>query len=298
MIRNFRNALLRKLLRLFFRKELSIPKSRARSEKMAKLVGKLPLHVEIDALQIDDVYTEWIAQPNANEQHVILYFHGGGYVSGSVAIHRLLCFELAHVSGMRILLPEYRLAPENPFPAALEDALSAYRWLLTQGFKSADITIAGDSAGGGLALAATLALRDAGEALPAAVVCISPWADLKLTGDSYRTKAKADPILHTKQLREWALSYTDEENLSNSLVSPAYADFHGFPPLLIQVGSEEVLLDDALKVAEKAKSAGVEVTLKVWPGMWHVWHATGPWLPESREALEEVVKFVKSVRRE
>jgi monoterpene epsilon-lactone hydrolase len=285
--------LLRRLLGLMFGKELPIPESRARSIMMAKLVGKVPLHVRVEALQIGDIYTEWIAQPDADEQHVILFFHGGGYVSGSVAIHKLLCVSLARATGMRMLLPEYRLAPENPFPAALEDALSAYRWLLAQGFKPAEIIIAGDSAGGGLALATTLALRDAGEVLPVAVVCLSPWADLTLTGESYRTKAKADPILSTKKLHHWASSYTDENNLSNPLVSPVYADFHDFPPLLIQVGSEEIMLDDALRVAEKAKAAGVGVTLKVWLGMWHVWHATGTWLPESREALAEIGQFVR-----
>jgi acetyl esterase/lipase len=293
MAKNFRNALLRGLLKFMFREELAIPESRKRSEKMAKLVGKIPLPVRVDALYIGDIYTEWVAHPDADNQHVILYFHGGGYVSGSVAIHKLLCVELTQATGVRILLPEYRLAPENPFPAALDDALLAYRWLLAQGFKPADIIIAGDSAGGGLSLAVMLALREAGEVLPAALVCISPWTDLKLTGSSQRTKAKTDPILNKKELRHWALSYTDEENLSNPLVSPVYADFNGFPPLLIQVGSEEILLDDALQVAEKAKAAGVEVTLKVWPGMWHVWHATGTWLPESREALEEVGQFVR-----
>jgi monoterpene epsilon-lactone hydrolase len=293
MVKSFRNALLRRLLGLMFGKELPIPESRARSIMMAKLVGKVPLHVRVEALQIGDIYTEWIAQPDADEQHVILFFHGGGYVSGSVAIHKLLCVSLARATGMRMLLPEYRLAPENPFPAALEDALSAYRWLLAQGFKPAEIIIAGDSAGGGLALATTLALRDAGEVLPVAVVCLSPWADLTLTGESYRTKAKADPILSTKKLHHWASSYTDENNLSNPLVSPVYADFHDFPPLLIQVGSEEIMLDDALRVAEKAKAAGVGVTLKVWLGMWHVWHATGTWLPESREALAEIGQFVR-----
>ena len=293
MAKNFRNALLRGLLSLIFRKELSIPESRVRSEKMAKLVGKVHLHVKVDALQIGDIYTEWIAQPDADEQYVILYFHGGGYVSGSVAIHKLLCIELAQATGVRILLPEYRLAPENPFPAALEDALSAYHWLLEQGYTSVDIIIAGDSAGGGLALATTLALRNAGEALPTALFCISPWADLKLTGDSYRTKAKTDPILRTKELSHWASCYADEADLSNPLVSPAYADFHDFPPMLIQVGSEEILLDDALQVAERANAEGVDVTLKVWPGMWHVWHATGTWLPESREALAEIGQFVR-----
>lgn len=293
MVKEFRNALLRRLLHLMFGKELPIPESRARSIMMAKLVGKMPLNVRVDGLQIDDIYAEWIAQPNADEQHVILFFHGGGYVSGSVAIHKLLCASLARATGVRILLPEYCLAPENPFPAALEDAVSAYRWLLMQGFKPADIIIAGDSAGGGLALATTLALREADEALPAAVLCLSPWADLTLIGESYQTKAKADPILSAKKLRHWALSYTDEENLSNPLVSPIYADFRGFPPLLIQVGSEEIMLDDAVQVAEKAKAAGVDVTLRIEPGMWHVWHATGMWLPEAREALVEIGQFVR-----
>jgi monoterpene epsilon-lactone hydrolase len=293
MIRNFRNAFLRRLLRLMFGKELPIPESRARSIMLAKLVGKVPFHVRVEALQIGDIYSEWIAQPDADEQRVILFFHGGGYVSGSVAIHKLLCVSLARATGMRILLPEYRLAPENPFPAALEDALSAYRWLLARGFKPADIIIAGDSAGGGLALATTLALRDAGKPLPAAVVCLSPWADLTLSGESYQIKAKADPILTARKLRHWASSYTDEENMSNPLVSPVYADFHDFPPLLIQVGSEEIMLDDATQVAERAKTAGVDVTLKIWPSMWHVWHATGTWLPESREALAEIGQFVR-----
>ncbi len=134
MAKNFRNALLRGLLSLIFRKELSIPESRVRSEKMAKLVGKVPLHVKVDALQIGDIYTEWIAQPDADEQHVILYFHGGGYVSGSVAIHKLLCVELAQATGVRILLPEYRLAPENPFPAALDDAVVGLSLVIGTGF--------------------------------------------------------------------------------------------------------------------------------------------------------------------
>ncbi len=293
MLNNLRNSLLRKLLRWLFRKEVSIPESRARSEKYARWVGKVPLRVQVDAFQIGGIYTEWIAPPQADTRRVILYLHGGGYVSGSVAVHKLLCVALAQATGMRLLLPEYRLAPENPFPAALEDALSAYRWLLAQGVAPADIIVAGDSAGGGLSLAMALALRGTGEPLPAAIVCISPWADLKLTGASHRTKAKADPILYAKELRHWALSYTDEANLSNPLVSPVYADFHGFPPMLVQVGSEEILLDDAVTVAEKARAAGVDVTLRLWPGMWHVWHATGTWLPESRAALEEIGQFVR-----
>jgi acetyl esterase/lipase len=293
MVENIRNALLRGLLRFFTRRELSILESRARSEKYARWVGKVPLHIQVDAFQTGDIYTEWIFPPGADDQRVILYLHGGGYVSGSVAIHKLLCVALAQATGMRLLLPEYRLAPENPFPAALEDALSAYHWLLEQGFKPENIVIAGDSAGGGLSLAAVLSLRGTGEPLPAAVVCLSPWADLTLSGGSHQTKAKSDPVLYAKELRYWALSYTDEGNLSNPLVSPVYADFHGFPPMLIQVGSEEILLDDAVTVAEKARAAGVDVTLSIYEGLWHVWHAAGTWLPESRQALAEIGRFVK-----
>ena len=272
---------------------MTISELRKRSEKMVKLVEKIPSRVKVDTVQIDELYAEWIVPPGADEQQVILHFHGGGYVSGSVAIHKLFCIELANATGVRILLPEYRLAPENPFPVALDDALAAYHWLLGQGFDAKNIIVSGDSAGGGLALVTTLALRDAGEDTPAAVFCISPWTDLKLTGDSYREKSKTDPILNTKDLKDWALCYAGENNLSNPLVSPAYADFHDFPPILIQVGSEEILLDDAATVAEKAKAAGVDVTLRIWPGMWHVWHATGTWLPEAREALAEIGQFVR-----
>jgi acetyl esterase/lipase len=292
MTKNFRNAFLRKILKFMFRKEMTISGLRKRSEKMVKLVGKIPFRVKVDTFQIGDIYTEWIMPPDADDQHVILYFHGGGYVSGSVAIHKLFCIELANATGMRILLPEYRLAPENSFPAALDDALAAYHWLLEQGFEAKNIIIAGDSAGGGLALVTTLALRDAGEVLPTAVFCISPWTDLRLTGDSHRTNAKTDPILKTKELHHWASCYANKENLSNPLVSPAYAEFHDFPPMLIQVGSEEILLDDATTVADRAKAASVDVTLKIWPGMWHVWHATGTWLPEARDALAEIGQFV------
>ena len=292
MIKKIRNALMRSFLRLLFKKELSIPEIRKRSERMAQWVGRVSLTVGLEMLQIGDMSSLWIVPPGVDERRVILYLHGGGYVSGSEGVHKLLCVELSQTAGVSVLLPDYRLAPENPFPAALDDALAGYHWLLEQGFEPGNITIAGDSAGGGLTLATALALRNAGEALPARLVCISPWTDLKLTGTSYRQKAKADPILTSKELRYWALSYTTEDNLSNPLVSPLHADFYDFPPMLIQVGSEEILLDDSVVVAEKAKAAGVKVTLNIWPGMWHVWHATGTWLPESREALDDIGKFV------
>ena len=175
---------------------------------------------------------------------------------------------MAQTLKLKILLPEYRLAPEHPFPAALDDALKTYRWLLAQGHKASNIILSGDLAGGGLALATVLSLRDNKEPLPAAVICISPWADLTLTSQSHVTNAEAESILTIGTLKEWSLAYTAENNLRNPLVSPIYADFHNFPPLLIQVGSDEILLDDARTLADKAKADGVDVTLKIWN--WHV----------------------------
>ena len=220
--------------------------------------------------------------------------HGGGYVTGSIEDHRMMCGLLANATGTKVLIPEYRLAPEHPFPAALDDALKVYQWLLDQGYSSANMIIAGDSAGGGLSVATVLALKEKSGSLPAAVVCLSPWADLALTGQSHTTKAKAEAVLRKDVLHEWALCYTDESNLTNPLVSPVHGDFHGFPPLLIQVGSEEILLDDSNLLAEKAKSAGVDVTLKIWDGMWHVWQALGDLIPENKKTFEEIGQFVQS----
>jgi acetyl esterase/lipase len=190
---------------------------------------------------------------------------------------------------------EYRLAPEHPFPAALEDARKAYDWLLENGVSAENIFLAGDSAGGGLSLALTLSLRDAREPLPAGVVCISPWTDLTMSSESHREKAKAEMTLHPDNLGLWAFCYAGEGDLQNPLISPYFAEYDGVPPLLIQVGSEEVLLDDAKMVAEKAKAAGVDVTLSFYEGMWHVWHTMGTMLPEGREAFDEIGRFVKGV---
>jgi acetyl esterase/lipase len=241
----------------------------------------------------DGLRVAWIRPTGADKEKVLLFLHGGGYVTGSINSHLMLCIPMAQTLKMNVFAPEYRLAPEHPFPAALEDALKAYRWLLAQGYKPADIIIAGDSAGGGLALAVVLALRENHEPLPAAIICMSPWADLTNSGQSHITKADAEVVLKTDVLKEWALCYTDETNLNNPLVSPVYADFHGFPPLLIQVGSEEILLDDARMLADKAKADGVDVTLKVWAGLWHVWPALGDLIPESRETFLEIEQFIR-----
>ncbi len=297
MLTTFRNFIFRTLLKLLFKRKATIAESRANSERSAKWMGKLPEEILVEKVSIDALNAEWVYTSKASEDKVILYLHGGGYIIGSADTHRMLCASLAQSTNAKVLLLEYRLAPENPFPAALDDATSAYRWLLIQQFKSENIIIAGDSAGGGLSLATVQKLRDDNQPLPAGVVCISPWTDLTMGFDSHRSKATADPILRADNLQLWASSYMGDANPRNPLISPAFADFSGFPPLFIQVGSEEVLLDDSLQVAEKAKSAGVDVTLKVWEGMWHVWHTAGNFLPESRAAFEEIGEFVKRIEK-
>jgi epsilon-lactone hydrolase len=282
------------LRKLFKNQNLSIAEHRASGMKNSKLIGRAPKTVKVEKIDIDGIQAEWLTPLDANHEQVILYFHGGGYVTGSIETYRMMCGLLANYTGVKVLIPNYRLAPENPYPAALDDALKVYRWLLAQGYSSANIIVAGDSAGGGLSLATVLALRDKNESPPAAVVCLSPWADLTLKNETHTTKAKAEAVLRTDVLREWALCYTDDTNLDNSLVSPIYADFHGFPPLLIQVGSDEILLGDSILLVERAKADGAQVELKIWDGMFHVWHVLGDLIPESKMAFEEIGQFVRA----
>ena len=282
--------------RFFLRKtykeqRLTVEQNRARSAKTAKLMNYIPKGAEVKKIDIDGIRAAWIRPTDTDKEKVILHLHGGGYVTGSIASHLMMCIPMAQTLKMKVLLPEYRLAPEHPFPAALDDALKVYRWLLAQGYQPANIFISGDSAGGGLSLATVLALHEDHESLPAAVMCLSPWADLTHSGQSHITKVDAEAVLKTDVLKEWALCYTDEANLRNPLVSPVFADLHGFPPVLIQVGSEEILLDDARMLADKAKTDGVDVTLKVWDGLWHVWQTLGDLIPESRMAFEELKEF-------
>jgi epsilon-lactone hydrolase len=287
----------RTLLRRFFYKPLSIEALRESQARSAKMMQKLPKSISVERFSVNELSLEWIAHKNADDEKVILYLHGGGYVSGNLAMYRLLCGTISEKSGARVLMPEYRLAPDNPFPAALQDTLSIYAWLLEKGFSAKNIIIVGDSAGGGLSLAATLALRDEGRPLPAGIICLSPWTDLTFSGESHETNAKKSVILHPKNIRLWAESYIAHADPRTPHISPAFADMRNFPPMLIQVGSEEVLLDDARMVAERAKSADVNVTLSVYEKMWHVWQTIG-FLPESVKAFEEMGNFVKRPQRD
>ncbi|GAB4492674.1 MAG: alpha/beta hydrolase [Anaerolineales bacterium] len=272
---------------------LTVTELRARDEKSARWRNRLPPGIACETIQVNQRPALWL-RPAAKSPRVMLYLHGGGYVSGSPQSYQRFCAQVADRLQLPLLLPDYRLAPENPFPAALEDALAAYRWLLAQGWRAENIFLGGDSAGGGLALAAALALRDSGEALPAALLCLSPWTDLTCGGETHQSKARQEVLLSSATLREWGARYSGGENPAHPLLSPLYADFHGLPPLLIQVGSEEILLADSLRVTEKARSAGVPVTLRIWDGMWHVWPMLGALIPESGLAFDEMKEFIRA----
>jgi monoterpene epsilon-lactone hydrolase len=225
----------------------------------------------------------------------ILYLHGGGYYFCSPRSHRSIVFGLATRSRAPAFSLDYRLAPEARFPAALDDALAAYRQLLADGTPSQSIVISGDSAGGGLALATLVALRDAGDPLPAGGLLFSPWTDLSASGASIRTNDGVDPMFSGPAIGRAAKVYLGDTPATHPYASPVYADLHALPPLFIQAGSTEVLLDDARRVAESARSAGVSVELQIWPNMPHVWQIFTPFIPEARRALDGAAAFVRQV---
>lgn len=267
----------------------TIEQSRAAMERISERVAS---DVRCEPVSAGGIEAEWISAPGAAQDRVILYLHGGGYTAGSIQTHRAMVARIARASNARALAINYRLAPEHPFPAAVDDTTAAYRWLLSQGYSPRKIVIAGDSAGGGLTLAALAALRDSRQPMPAAAVPISPWTDLEGSGDSIRTKAAKDPMVQQDGLAPSARAYAGNASLRNPLVSPLYADFRGFPPLLIQVGEAEILLDDATRVAERARAAGVAVELEVWDEMPHVWHVFAKLLPEGQQAIDKIGRFV------
>lgn len=232
------------------------------------------------------------AAPGSDRSRVLLYFHGGGYCSGSIASHRRLVTEAGRAAAIRTLAVAYRLAPEHPFPAALDDALGAWTYLRRQGIEASRIAVAGDSAGGGLSAALTGRLRDMGEALPGCLWLISPWTDLTMSGEALAAKDDVDPLIHRAYLEELAGAYLCGASPKNPRVSPLFADLRGFPPTLIQVGSAETLLSDATRFAAALGAADVAATLRIWPHMIHAWPMWNARLAAGREALAEAGAFI------
>lgn len=236
----------------------------------------------------------WIVATETRPDAVLLYLHGGGFQVGSVRSHRDLIARLSRAAGCRALAIDYRLAPEHRFPAALNDAVGAYQWLLEQGIAPARIAIAGDSAGGGLALSTLLVLRERYLPLPAAAVVLSAWTDLAATGDSYESRAAADPLNQRRMVQSMARRYLgDSTDPRDPLVSPLYADLAGLPPLLMQVGDRETVLDDSRNFAAKARAAGVQVQLEVWDGMIHVFQQFAAELPQAGLAIDSIGRFLR-----
>jgi acetyl esterase/lipase len=248
--------------------------------------------VSFELTDAGGVPAAWVSASRAAGDRVVLYLHGGGYVVGSVHTHRDLCGRISRAAGVRVLSVDYRLGPEDPFPAAVEDAVAAYSYLLSQGVSPERVVIAGDSAGGGLTLATLLALRDSGRPLPAGGVCLSPWTDLAMTGDSMTTRAEEDPMVQREPLEQMAAWYLGGADPTTPLASPLYADPAGLPPLYVQVGTAETLLDDARRLASRAQAAGVSCELEEWPDMIHVFQAFAQVLPEGQQAVDKIGEWI------
>jgi len=263
---------------------------------MARVADFLPTpgDARVTAVEAGGVPGEWVRAPNARDDKVVLYFHGGGYVMGSPDTHRTLVYGLSRAAAASCLSLDYRLAPEHPYPAAVDDAVAAYDWLLAQGRKPGDVVLAGDSAGGGLVLATLLQLRENGTPLPAAGICLSPWTDMEGSGASMERNAALDPLVQREGLLHLARLYLDGTDPRTPKASPIHADLSGLPPLLVLAGSDETLLDDAIRLAERAGAAGVDVACEEWPKMFHVWPLFAPMLSEGDEAIARMGEFVRA----
>jgi epsilon-lactone hydrolase len=253
--------------------------------------------VGVEPVTANGVKAEWTATPNDLRDAALLYLHGGGYVIGSLDSHRHLAAEAGRAAGIAALALDYRLAPEHPFPAAVDDALAGYRFLLGRGISPGRVAIAGDSAGGGLVVAAMLAIREAGLPQPGCGWCISPWVDMEAIGETMSSKAAADPTVQRAGLLEMAKMYLSGADPRSPLAAPIYANLSGLAPLMIQVGACETLLDDALRLANIGGAADVRVDLQIWPEMIHVWHLFHPELKAGRQAIEAGGAYVRAMIR-
>ena len=250
--------------------------------------------VRVEQDEINGLYAEWLTPKDHMDGKLLLYLHGGGYVVGGCDMHRQMVSHIARAGRIRTLLPEYRLSPEHKYPAAIDDAVAVYRTLLEMGIKAEDIVFAGDSAGGGLTIATMLALRDAGDPLPAAAVLLSPFLDATGSGDSMRTRLEKDPWFQPEDLPVIADYYCEPHQRRFPLVSPVFANIEGLSPMFIQVGDDEILLSDSERIADACLAAGIDVELEAWPGMWHVFQMFIGKMPESRQAIDKMGAYIQS----
>lgn len=261
-----------------------------RFNKMGASRVRLDSDITQESILADGVPCDWIIPPDHNPEKVLLYLHGGGFVFGQTPLHLQMGGYLARRLGFRLLMVDYRTAPEHPFPAALDDCVTAYQWLFGQGIAPRNIIIAGDSAGGNLTLATILKLRAGGHPLPAAAVCLSPVTDL--TPKAHRREGFTDPLLSPKAMKFYTQAYLGDNDPYNPLISPVLGDLRGLPPTLIFAGEDEILREDAIHFAEVAKAAGVDVRLEIYPHMWHVWQLFLA-LPEARQSLDDMAEFCR-----
>ncbi len=263
-----------------------------RRDLMDKMAFPRPDDATYEEVDAGGIPALWVSTPESEEDRVVYYLHGGGYVMGSLTSHQDLVARISKAAKARVLYIDYRLAPEHPFPAAVEDATQAYRWLLAIGVDPARMAIGGDSAGGGLTVATLVNLRDSGDPLPAAAFCISPWVDLEGLGESMTTNAEVDPMVREEALADMGEAYLGGADPRSPLAAPLYADLHGLPPTLIHVGSHETLLDDSTRLHARAKEAGVDALLETGEELFHVWHAFAPMLPEGQRAVDRLGEYV------
>ncbi len=271
----------------------SVDDFRSEIDNVSAKHGKLPKGVSREEVDIDGIYGEWLTTNNTSHEKVILYIHGGGFISGSCLTHRRHVAKFVEGSGVKALLFDYRLAPEHPFPAALEDSVKAYLWLLENGYSNENIILAGESAGGTLVLTLLIALRDKGIDLPKATVSISPVTDLSCLADSFKSNAVRD-IAPIGSWDLWTGYYIGSTDYKEPWLSPQYADLTGLSPVKILVGSHEIHLDDATNFAEKAKAFGVDVDFKVWDKMIHAFPILSPMFPEAKEAMSEICRYISN----
>ncbi|MCU0847729.1 MAG: alpha/beta hydrolase [Spirochaetes bacterium] len=264
------------------------------SESM--FVPPVPEGVEVERFELAGMSAEWVIAPSGrnNKNKAVLYLHGGGFVSGSCNTHRDLIVRISESAGIPVLAIEYRLAPEHRYRAIISDCVTAYRWLLARGFKPGNIAVGGDSAGASLALMALLSLRDSGTPFPSAVFLMSPVTDLvNLDGESFRTRADVDPICRKENWDKILPALIGDVKTKPAILSPVRQDLTGFPPMLIQVGNDEILLSDSVRLAERAKKCGVDVTIQIWDDMWHVFQQSAGINPEARQAIRDIGNFLK-----